>query len=77
MAFVLKNALATYRWAIDTVLTTVRWKFSLSHLSDIFVFSSCLYEHIDHLSTVLALSEVEPVPLQLSKTKLFHKKVDN
>ena len=42
MPFGLKNAPVTYQQVIDTILTTVRWQFTLLYLDDIIVFSSSL-----------------------------------
>ena len=76
MSFGLKNALATYQRAIDTILTTVKWQFTLVYLNNIIVFSPFFVQHKTHISTVLALLEGAGVTAGLSKSKFFPTEVN-
>ena len=72
MPFRPKNAPATYQWAIDKILTTVRWQFALVSSDDIIVFSSSFEDHKTHLRTVLELLQAAGLTLRMFKSNFFH-----
>ena len=75
--FGLKNALAMYQQAFDTILTTMKWQLSLLHIDDIIVFSSSYEAHKVRLCTVLEFLEAAGVTLGLYKFESFHAEVDH
>jgi len=76
MPFGLKNAPATFQRVMDVILSSVRWQFALVYLDDIFVFSTTVEDHFDHVRTVLGLLKDAGVTLRLDKCHFFSEAVD-
>lgn len=55
ISFELTNSPDMFQRAIDTVLSSFRWKFSFVYLDDIIVFSKNIEEHMARLIAVLTV----------------------
>lgn len=65
MPFGLKKALGTFQWAMNVILSAVKWQFALMYLEDVVVVSRNPDEHIDHVWQVLTLFQHAAVTLKL------------
>lgn len=54
----LKNEPALLQRAVDTLLSRVRWWFSLAHLDDIIAYPTSVTEHLVHVRIVLLLGSM-------------------
>jgi len=69
--FGLVSAPASFPWALDIILSGVRWQTCLVFLDDVIVFSRTVGDHIRHLREVPFLLEKAGVSLKPSKFHLF------
>jgi hypothetical protein len=76
MPFGLVAAPATFKRAIDIVLSTVRFECALTYLDDIIIYSSSFEQHLEHLATVLKLLSDSGVSLKLTKCRFAQLEVD-
>ena len=76
MPLELRNAPVKYQRAINTILTTVKYKLALVYLDQIIVFLSSIEAYKAQLRTVLELFETAGATLCSSKFKLFLIKMD-
>jgi len=76
LPFVLCNASATYRRAMDMILAGVKWQICLVYLDDVIVFSGSPEEHLQHLEEVLTLLRNAGVTLKASKCHFFPEEVE-
>jgi len=76
MPFGLNNAPATFRRALDIILSGVKWQSCLVNLDDVIVYSKTEEEHIGHVDHVLRLLREAGVTLRLSKCRFFRKTVE-
>jgi hypothetical protein len=75
MPFGLCNAPATFRRAIDVILSSVCWQCALTYLDDIIVFSATLEQHLHDLDRVLTLLHNAGVTLKLRNWQFFRDSV--
>ncbi len=52
MPFGLCNALATFEWLMELVLSGLNWKICLIYLDDVIVYGENFYHSFDRLKTV-------------------------
>ena len=76
MPFGLRNAPATFQWALDVILKGLRWHTCLVYLEEICVFSKDTDKHVSHVDEVLTLLRSAGVSLKLKKCEFFQAKVD-
>jgi len=69
--FGLCNALATFQWAIDIILSGVKWQNVLVYLDDLFIFSADAESYLSRLDTVLSVLRKHGVTLKAQKCHLF------
>jgi len=67
MPFGLTNAPATFRRALDIILSGVKWQSCLVNLDEVIVYSKTEEEHIGHVDHVLRLLREAGVTLRLPK----------
>jgi len=72
----LVNAPASFQWALDIILSGLRWKTCLAYLEDVIVFSRTVDDHIRHLREVLLILEKAGVSHKPSKCHLFQQEVE-
>jgi len=77
LPFGLTSAPAPFLWAIDKILSGVKWKTCLVYLDDVVVFSRTVEEHITHLDEVFCLFSGAGVSLKASKFFLFQEEVES
>jgi hypothetical protein len=75
MLFGLMSAPATFQRAIDVILSTVGFKYTLNYLDDIFIYSPFFEQHLVDLTMVLRLLNETGVSLKLSKCSFAALKV--
>lgn len=71
MPFGLKGAPATFRRALDIILSSVRWQLCLVYLDDVIIFSRSYAEHVKQLDQVLTLMGSAGISLKLKKCDFF------
>ena len=76
MPFGLRNAPATFQWALDIILSGLRWQTWLIYLDDVIVFSKDTNEQVAHVDEVLNLLRSAGVSLKLKKCEFFQPEVD-
>ena len=76
LPFGLTNAPATYKRAIDMILSGVRWNTCLVYSDDVIVFSRTVKEHVTHLDEAFGLLSRAGVSLKTSKCFLFQEEVE-
>lgn len=76
MPFCLKNGLETFQQAMNVILASVRWQFSLFYLDDIAVFSKSLVDHIEHVRRVSCLRCKAECTLNLKICMFFTETID-
>eukprot|EP00170_Pyropia_yezoensis_P000120 contig_1017_g121 len=76
LPFCLTNAPATFRRAIDIILSARRWRTCLVYLDDLIVFFKTPAKHLEHLREVLALLCKAGVTLKAEKCHLFENEVE-
>jgi len=72
----LTNALVTFHWALDIILSGVMWKSCLIYLDDVVVYSKTEDEHIGHVDRILRLLRDAGVTRRLPKCHFFRKTVE-
>jgi len=76
LPFRLTNAPASFQWALDIILSGLRWKPCLVYLDDVIVFSRSTDEHIRHLREFLLLLWTAGVTLKPSMCHFFQDEVE-
>jgi Reverse transcriptase (RNA-dependent DNA polymerase) len=76
LPFGLRNATGTIQWAIDIILSAIKWKKWLVHLDDVIIFSSSRDMHLKHVNEALNLLGKAGLSLKLIKCHLFKEAVD-
>ena len=75
MPFGLCNALATFQWVMDAVLSGLQWDQCQVYLDDIIVLGRSFESHLKVLSEVLGRLELAGLQLKPAKCQLCCKKV--
>jgi len=70
------NAPATFKLAIDMILSKVKWQNVLVSMDDLIIFSADAESHLSHLDTVLTLLSKHGVTLKAQKCHLFTNEVE-
>jgi len=76
LPFGLANAPASFKRALDIILSVIRWQKCLVYLDDVIVFSGTVDEHLQHLREVPLLLTNAGVSLKPSKFHLFQQEVE-
>jgi len=76
MPFGLTNAPATFQWALDIILSGVKWQSCLIYLDDVLMYSKTEEEHIGHVDHVLRLPREANVTLRLPNCRFFRTTVE-
>jgi len=76
MPFGLTNAPATFQWALDIILSDVKWQSCLVYPDDVIVYSQTQEEHVQHIDDVLDLLRAAEVTLKLPKCRFFRTTVE-
>jgi len=76
MPFGLTNAPATFKRALDIILSGVKWQRCLIYLEDVIVYSKSEEEHIGDDDHVLRLLREAGVTLRLPKCRFFRTTVE-
>lgn len=74
--FGLKNARATFQTAMDVMLDSLRWQFTLVYAVNIVVFSKLAANYIEQVRRVLRLLYEAGVTPKLKKCRLFAENMD-
>lgn len=70
-----KNALATFRRAMEVIFSSAKWQSALMYLDDIVVFSKNAHNHMAHLRQALTLYRKAGVTLKLNTCSFFDEKI--
>jgi Reverse transcriptase (RNA-dependent DNA polymerase) len=76
LPFGLRNAPATFKRAIDIILSGVKWKICLVYLDDVIVFFGSESAHLAHVAEVLTLLGNAGLSLKLKKGHLLSETVE-
>lgn len=77
MPFGLKNASATFQRAINVILTTVKWQFSIVYIDDNIIFSKPPDQHQKQLEEFMRLLQKTGVTIKLKKCFAFKSQLTN
>lgn len=72
----LKNIPGTFQWAMEVIMSLVKWQSALVYLDDIVVFSRSLRNQINHVKQVLSILKDAGVTLKLMKCNFFTETID-
>lgn len=75
MPFGLRNASATFQWAVDIILSRLKWETALVYPYDVIIYSRTVYNHLVHVHEVLRLLRYARVSLKFSKCAFFNTSV--
>lgn len=75
LPFGLKNAPAQFQRCVNEVLRGIQYKFAMSYIDDIIVFSKSFDEHLKHLSIVISRLSSFDLTIKLAKCKFAMQEV--
>lgn len=76
MQFRLTDGLSTFKYAMDIIVSTVKWQFVLEYQDYVSIFLKSVEEPLDHLQIVLGLLHRVGISLKLKKCFLSEKRID-
>lgn len=75
MRFGLRNALATFQWAIYIILSACKWSSCMVYLDYIIIFSKNTDYHLKHMKQLLTLLLQAWMTLRLNKCFFIHRQI--
>jgi hypothetical protein len=76
MPFGLCNAPATFQRCMDTILKDMAWKFVITYLDDIIIYSDSIENHEKHLRGIYIRLQESGIALNKSKCKMFQSEIE-
>lgn len=76
MPFGLKNTLAQFQLAVETILPSVKWRYALVYSDDVVIFSRSPEKHLQHVEFVLQLMQKAGMTSKIKKCVFFSDAID-